>query len=173
MNKKVIAVVTAFAMLTSTFSMVFASPDSKADSKVQQKTYSDISGHWASEAINKWSGYGVISGNQGIFRPNASITRGEMACIPIVDSLCRLIPGVLSKDESYIVESFYQGVLEYPQYTRPECFNGDSVPEILLSGHHENIRKWRRLQSLKITKEKRPDLFKKLILSKEDSKLIR
>jgi tRNA (guanine37-N1)-methyltransferase len=101
------------------------------------------------------------------------LTGGEMACIPIVDSICRLIPGVLSTSESFMEESFYQGVLEYPQYTRPECFDGDSVPEILLSGHHENIRKWRRLQSLKITKERRPDLFKKVTLSKEDSKLIK
>lgn len=101
------------------------------------------------------------------------LTGGEMACIPIVDSICRLIPGVLSTSESYTEESFYEGLLEYPQYTRPECFNGDSVPEILLSGHHENIRKWRRTQSLKLTQEKRPDLFKKLKLSKEDYKLLK
>ncbi|MCM0648694.1 tRNA (guanosine(37)-N1)-methyltransferase TrmD [Clostridium swellfunianum] len=101
------------------------------------------------------------------------LTGGEMACIPIVDSICRLIPGVLSTSESFTEESFYDGVLEYPQYTRPECFNGDKVPEILLSGHHENIRKWRRLQSLKLTRERRPDLFNKLKLSKEDYKLLK
>lgn len=101
------------------------------------------------------------------------LTGGEMACIPIVDSICRLIPGVLSCAESFTEESFYDGVLEYPQYTRPECFNGKKVPEILTSGHHENIRKWRRLQSLLITKEKRPDLFEKLTLTKEDKKLLR
>ncbi|WML35110.1 tRNA (guanosine(37)-N1)-methyltransferase TrmD [Clostridium sp. OS1-26] len=100
------------------------------------------------------------------------LTGGEMACIPIVDSICRIIPGVLSSSESYTEESFYSGLLEYPQYTRPECFEEESVPEILLSGHHENIRKWRRLQSLLITKEKRPDLFKKLKLSEEDKKLL-
>lgn len=100
------------------------------------------------------------------------LTGGEMACIPIVDSICRIIPGVLSSSESYTEESFYSGLLEYPQYTRPECFEGESVPEVLLSGHHENIRKWRRLQSLLITKEKRPDLFKKLKLSEEDKKLL-
>jgi tRNA (guanine37-N1)-methyltransferase len=101
------------------------------------------------------------------------LTGGEMACIPIVDSICRLIPGVLSTSESYMDESFYQGLLEYPQYTRPECFNGDCVPEVLLSGHHENVRKWRRTQSLKLTQERRPDLFKKMKLSKEDYKLIK
>jgi tRNA (guanine37-N1)-methyltransferase len=100
------------------------------------------------------------------------LTGGEMACIPIVDSICRLIPGVLSCSESFTEESFYDGVLEYPQYTRPECFEGESVPEILTSGHHENIRKWRRTQSLLITKEKRPDMFQKLELTKEDKKLL-
>lgn len=100
------------------------------------------------------------------------LTGGEMACIPVVDSICRLIPGVLSKSESFMEESFYEGLLEYPQYTRPEVYEGERVPEVLLSGHHDNIRKWRRLQSLKITKERRPDLFSKLKLSKEDKKLL-
>lgn len=100
------------------------------------------------------------------------LTGGEMACIPVVDGICRLIPGVLSSSESYTEESFYDGVLEYPQYTRPECFEGVKVPEVLTSGHHENIRKWRRLQSLKLTKERRVDLFSKLQLSKEDKKLL-
>lgn len=101
------------------------------------------------------------------------LTGGEMACIPIVDSILRLVPGVLSSPESYKDESFYGGVLEYPQYTRPPVFEGDPVPEILLSGHHENIRKWRREQSLVITKEKRPDLFEKLDLSEEDREILK
>jgi tRNA (guanine37-N1)-methyltransferase len=100
------------------------------------------------------------------------LTGGEMACIPIVDSICRLVPGVLSCSESFTEESFYEGVLEYPHYTRPECFEDVKIPEILISGHHENVRKWRRLQSLLITKEKRPDLFEKLKLTKEDKKLL-
>lgn len=101
------------------------------------------------------------------------LTGGEMACIPIIDSICRMIPGVLASSESFTEESFYQGTLEYPQYTRPECFRGESVPSVLLSGHHENIRKWRRKQSLLITREKRPDLFEKIKLSKEDLKLLK
>ncbi|WP_164850138.1 tRNA (guanosine(37)-N1)-methyltransferase TrmD [Clostridium prolinivorans] len=101
------------------------------------------------------------------------LTGGEMACIPIIDSICRLVPGVLSNNESYINESFYNGLLEYPQYTRPECFEGDCVPKILLSGHHKNIEKWRRMQSLKITKEKRIDLFNKIKLSEEDKKILK
>lgn len=100
------------------------------------------------------------------------LTGGEMACIPVIDSISRMIPGVLASNESFMEESFYEGLLEYPQYTRPECFRGESVPKILLSGHHENIRKWRRKQSLLITKEKRPDLFEKIKLSKEDKKLL-
>lgn len=100
------------------------------------------------------------------------LTGGEMACIPIVDSICRLIPGVLGKSESFMEESFSEGLLEYPQYTRPEDFRGKTVPKILLSGHHDNIRKWRKAKSLKITKEKRPDLFKKYNLTKEDKKIL-
>lgn len=101
------------------------------------------------------------------------LTGGEMAAIPVIDSICRLIPGVLGKEESFMEESFYDGTLEYPQYTRPEVFEGEKVPQVLLSGHHENIRKWRRQQSLFITKEKRPDLFNSLQLSKEDKKLLK
>lgn len=100
------------------------------------------------------------------------LTGGEMACIPVIDSICRLVPGVLSKSESFTDESFYNGLLEYPQYTRPENFEGKVVPEILLSGHHENVRKWRKAKSLKITNDRRPDLFYRYELSKEDKKLL-
>lgn len=100
------------------------------------------------------------------------VTGGEMACIPIVDSICRLIPGVLSSSVSFEDESFYDGVLEYPQYTRPEVFEDMKVPQVLLSGHHENIRKWRRVQSLILTKKYRKDLYDKLTLSKEDKKIL-
>lgn len=101
------------------------------------------------------------------------LTGGESACIPIVDSICRMIPGVLKSSESYINESFYNGLLEYPQYTRPEHFENVQVPEVLLSGHHENIKKWRRKQSILITKKNRPDLFRKIKFSKEDMKLLK
>jgi tRNA (guanine37-N1)-methyltransferase len=100
------------------------------------------------------------------------LTGGEMACIPIIDSICRLIPGVLATEESFSEESFYSGLLEYPQYTRPAIFQGEEVPKVLLSGHHENIRKWRRVQSLIITKVRRSDLYQKVQLSKEDKKLL-
>lgn len=100
------------------------------------------------------------------------LTGGEMAAIPIIDSILRFVPNVLGKAESYAEESFSDGLLEYPQYTRPEEYEGDSVPQVLLSGHHENIRKWRRKQSILITKEKRKDLYDKIELTKEDKKLL-
>lgn len=101
------------------------------------------------------------------------LTGGEMAAIPIIDSVLRLIPGVLGKEESFMDESYSDGLLEYPQYTRPEVYEGERVPEVLLSGHHENIRKWRRKQSLLITKERRKDLYKNLQLTKEDIKILK
>ena len=101
------------------------------------------------------------------------LTGGEMAAIPVIDSILRLIPGILGKEESFMEESFYNGLLEYPQYTRPEDFEGDKVPEVLLSGHHENIRKWRRVKSLNITKKNRPDLYKNITLTKEDIKILK
>ena len=101
------------------------------------------------------------------------LTGGEMAAIPIIDSICRLIPGVLNKNESFEEESFSNGLLEYPQYTRPPVYNDKAVPEILLSGNHEKIRLWRKKQSLMITKQKRPDLFEKYELTKEDRKLLK
>ncbi len=100
------------------------------------------------------------------------LTGGEMAAIPVIDSILRLKNGVLGKEESYEEESFSEGLLEYPQYTRPEEFEGDKVPEVLLSGHHENIRKWRRAKSIILTKERRKDLYDKIILSKEDKKIL-
>ena len=99
------------------------------------------------------------------------LTGGEIPAMVLIDSVSRYIEGVLNEN-STIEESFSQGILEYPQYTRPEVFEGESVPAVLLSGHHENIRKWRRLQSLEITRERRPDLYKDIILTKEDKKLL-
>ena len=79
----------------------------------------------------------------------------------MMDAIARLVPGVLSNEESAGDESFSEGLLEYPQYTRPPEFHGKKVPEILLSGHHENIRLWRQEQSEIRTRERRPDLYQK------------
>ena len=87
------------------------------------------------------------------------LTGGELPAMVMIDSISRLVPGVLHNDDSAGDESFENGLLEYPQYTRPPVFLDKEVPEVLLSGHHENIRKWRHEQSVKRTKERRPDLW--------------
>lgn len=99
------------------------------------------------------------------------LTGGELPAMVLIDSVSRYIDGVL-KGDSTKEESFSQGLLEYPQYTRPEIFEGKQVPDVLLSGHHKNIDKWRRKESLKITLNKRPDLLEKIELSDEDKKLL-
>ena len=93
------------------------------------------------------------------------LTGGELAAMLIIDSVSRLIPGVLNKEESFMDETFSNGLLEYPQYTRPVEFMGEKVPAVLLSGHHGNVDKWRREQSLKRTFLKRPELLESSRLS--------
>lgn len=87
------------------------------------------------------------------------LTGGELPAMVLIDTISRLLPNVLKSEESYEIESHYNGLLEYPQYTRPRVFKGLKVPDILLSGDHEKIQKWRELYSLKVTLEKRPDLL--------------
>lgn len=99
------------------------------------------------------------------------LTGGEIPAMALIDCVSRLIPGVLSCEESYAEESHYHGLLEFPQYTRPYEFNGRKVPDVLMSGHHANIIEWRKMQSLKRTLEKRPDLYEKFsLLEKEKEK---
>ena len=97
------------------------------------------------------------------------LTGGELPAMVMIDTISRLVPGVLNKD-SISEESFSQGILEYPQYTRPEVFEGQRVPEILLTGHHQNINKWRRNEALKNTYLKRPELLQNVELSEEDKR---
>lgn len=101
------------------------------------------------------------------------LTGGELAALVIMDAVSRMVPGVLSNEESGMNESFEGGLLEYPQYTRPEEFMGKKVPEILLSGHHANIEKWRRQQSLERTARLRPDLLEGAQLDKNDIEYIK
>jgi len=101
------------------------------------------------------------------------LTGGELPAVCIMDAISRLVPGVLNNDESASDESFEGNTLEYPQYTRPEEFMGKSVPEVLLSGHHANIARWRREQSLLRTMEHRPDLMEKVVLDKKDMKFLK
>lgn len=100
------------------------------------------------------------------------LTGGELPAMVMIDSISRLIPGVLNNDDSAEYESFQDGLLEYPQYTRPETFMDKKVPPVLLSGHHGNIEKWRREQSLKRTLIRRPELLEKAELSKDDKKTL-
>lgn len=100
------------------------------------------------------------------------LTGGELPALCLADAVCRMLPGVLSDDLCFKEESHFSGLLEYPQYTKPAEWNGHTVPEVLLSGNHAEIAKWRRKQSLEITKKLRPEMFEKVILDKNDCKLL-
>ena len=100
------------------------------------------------------------------------LSGGETACAVVIDSISRLIPGVLGDSESILEESFNDGLLEYPHYTRPPEVNGDEVPEVLLSGDHQKINQWRRIQSLRNTYLKRPDLIDRSNLSEDEIEII-
>ncbi len=99
------------------------------------------------------------------------LTGGELPASIMIDAISRLVKGVISED-SLIDESFTKGLLEYPQYTRPEVYDEKKVPDVLISGHHANIEKWKRYMALKETYQKRPDLLEKIELSKEDQKYL-
>lgn len=99
------------------------------------------------------------------------LTGGEIPAMVLIDSVSRYIDGVIS-NESTDEESFSNGCLEYPQYTRPEVFDGMKVPDVLISGHHENIRKWRRLKSLENTFRKRPDMLENIVLTDKEKDYI-
>ncbi|WNZ87654.1 tRNA (guanosine(37)-N1)-methyltransferase TrmD [Streptococcus iniae] len=100
------------------------------------------------------------------------LTGGELATMTIVDATVRLIPNVIGKEASHQDDSFSSGLLEYPQYTRPYDFRGMKVPDVLMSGHHENIRKWRLEQSLKKTLDRRPDLLDKYTFTDEEKEML-
>lgn len=101
------------------------------------------------------------------------LTGGELPALVLADSVCRMMDGVLSSDECFEEESHFNGLLEYPQYTRPAAWRGREVPSVLLTGHHANITKWRRGQALLRTAVKRPDMLEKVELSKEDTTLLK
>ncbi len=135
----------------------------------QGKTFSQIKAF----ELSKLDGFAILCGHyegidqrviEKIVDEEISIgdfvlTGGELAAMVVTDATVRLIDGVLSEPECYLGESHVNGLLEYPQYTRPEVWRDMSVPEILISGHHENIQKWRRQKSLETTLNKRPDIL--------------
>ena len=100
------------------------------------------------------------------------LTGGELAAMTMVDATVRLIPEVIGKEASHQDDSFSSGLLEYPQYTRPYDFRGMTVPDVLMSGHHENIRKWRLYESLKKTYQRRPDLLENYTFSDEERTIL-
>lgn len=100
------------------------------------------------------------------------LTGGELPAVMMIDCISRLVPGVLGGADSAEIESFHDNLLEYPQYSRPEDYFGLKVPPVLLSGHHANVEKWRREQSIIRTVEKRPDLIDKAVLSKKEQRFL-
>ncbi len=99
------------------------------------------------------------------------VTGGEMPALIVTDAVARLCEGVLSDEECYSEESHYSGLLEYPQYTRPYIWNGREVPEVLRSGHHANIEKWKKDQALRRTRERRPDMYEQYISEHPEDRL--
>lgn len=100
------------------------------------------------------------------------LTGGEIPAMAVIDAVSRMIPDVLANEKSYGDESHFAGLLEYPQYTHPQEFMGRKIPDILISGHHKNIEKWKREQSLIVTKKKRPELLEKAELTEEDRRFL-
>lgn len=100
------------------------------------------------------------------------LSGGELPALVVVEAVARLIPGVLGDEESARSDSFHAGLLDHPHYTRPACFEGMEVPPVLVSGHHEQVRRWRRKEALRRTRERRPDLLSSFPLSDEDRQLL-
>ena len=100
------------------------------------------------------------------------LTGGELPAMVVIDAVVRLVPGVLKEGESFVSDSFYNGLLDFPHYTRPQDFRGMKVPEVLLSGDHEKVRRWRRKESLRRTLLRRPELLERAHLSEEDKRLL-
>ena len=101
------------------------------------------------------------------------LTGGEIAAMAVIDATARMIPGVLDSEETFSHESHFDGLLEYPQYTRPPVWHGREIPEILTSGHHAKIEAWRREKSLEITAKKRPEMLGKAELSQKDKEFLK
>lgn len=100
------------------------------------------------------------------------LTGGELPAMVVMDAVARLVPGVLSNEVSAEFESFYDNLLEYPQYSRPEVWREKKVPEVLLSGHHENVERWRRQEAIRRTFERRPDLLEEAVLTKKEEEFL-
>ncbi|PKM89828.1 MAG: tRNA (guanosine(37)-N1)-methyltransferase TrmD [Firmicutes bacterium HGW-Firmicutes-12] len=133
----------------------------------KEESLSIICGHYEGfdERIRNLADYEVSIGDY-------VLTGGELPAMVVIDAVSRLLPGVLGEEESPLQDSFYNGLLEYPQYTRPRSFNGMEVPEVLISGNHKQIALWRRKESLRRTRERRPDLLENTNLTIEDKNML-
>lgn len=149
-------------LLTSPHGRVF--DQQMAKELTRTKHIGIICGHYEGFDERIKEGLDVIEVSLGDF----VLTGGELAAMAIIDATARLLKGVLGKEESFQEESFSDGLLEYPHYTRPAEYKGMKVPEILLSGHHKNIETWRRQQSIITTYQKRPDLLENVELTFEE-----
>lgn len=141
---------------------------SMAEEFAREENLIFLCGHY--EGIDERVLNKIVTDNVSI--GNYVLTGGELAAMVMIDAISRKVPNVLNNDESSEIETFYDNLLEYPQYTRPEYFEGERVPEVLLSGHHGNIEKWRREKSLERTYDYRPELLKEANLSKIDKEYL-
>jgi tRNA (guanine37-N1)-methyltransferase len=145
--------------------VVYMSPQGKVLTQQKAKELSEkehiaiLCGHY--EGVDERVLEEIV--NEEISIGDYVVTGGELPALILTDCISRMLDGVLRNEEAYSLESHYDGLLEYPQYTKPYEWNGKKVPEVLISGHHANIEKWRREQSILRTKEKRPDLYEKFI----------
>jgi len=137
---------------------------SDAKSFAEEKDIVILCGHY--EGVDERVLEEIVTDNISI--GDYVLTGGELPALVVIDSITRLVPGVLNNDDSAVTESFEDGLLEHPQYTRPAEFNGKEVPEILLSGNHAKIDEYRRQESLKRTYERRPEMLESADLSEKD-----
>ena len=140
----------------------------KAKELLQHDNIIIICGHY--EGIDERVVQGLV--DEEISIGDFILTGGEIAAMAVIDATARLLPGVLKEEDSYNIETFSNGLLEYPQYTRPVEYKEMKVPDVLLSGHHENIEKWRKYHSIKDTYIKRPDMLNVSALTKEEKKML-
>ena len=140
-----------------------------AEELSKEKTLSFICGHY--EGIDERVKELIVDREVSI--GDYVTTGGEIPCLVMIDAIARLIPGIVGNYDSIKEDSFYEAILDYPHYTRPAEFRGLRVPDVLLSGNHEQIRKWRRVQALKKTEFVRPDILEGLYMSNEARKLLK
>lgn len=154
--------------------VIFTSPQGKTLNQdlvkelVEEQNITIIAGHYEGideRVIEKYVDMEISIGDY-------VLTGGELPSMIIADAVARLVPGVLGNAESYTNDSFFNGLLDCPHYTRPAQYEGQNVPEVLLSGHHKNIEKWRKKESIKRTLLRRPDLIEKKDFTKEESKIL-